>query len=202
MLLQLFQVTSVNSIYMRFKVKILCLLSVFFALAGIEDVQAQAAKLHGEPDEVIKGEDLWPPAGPFLLTRLAGRVAGVTILPGKDLFSPPNIRIRGQAQEPLYLLDGVFTTAWTVNNLSPEDVDRVEILKNIASLSLYGGRASGGVIAVYTKTYPEAEQPFSLGMLDTEIFSPYLTYKQNREKPRDVSLLRRLAETLFAYSSR
>lgn len=187
---------------MVFKVKILCLLSVFFALAGVNITRAQAVKLHGEPDEVIRGEDLWPPAGPFLLTRLAGRVAGVTVLPGKDLFSPPNIRIRGQDREPLYLLDGVFTTSWTVNNLSPEDVDRVEILKNIASLSLYGGRASGGVVAVYTKAYEEDEQPFSLGILDTEIFSPYLTYKQNREKTHDTSLLRRLSEALYAYSSR
>ena len=187
---------------MRFKAKILCSLSLFFALVSGTDAYAQAAKLHGEPDEIISGEELRPPAGPFLLTRLAGRVAGVTILPGKDLFSPPSIRIRGQAHEPLYLLDGVFTTAWAVNNLSPEDVDRVEILKNIASLSLYGGRASGGVIAVYTKIYEETDQPFSLGMMDTEIFSPYLTYKRDREKPRDTSLLRRLAGKLFTCFSK
>lgn len=187
---------------MRFRAKILCSLTIFFALVSYEYAYTQATKLHGEPDEVIRGEDLWPPAGPFLLTRLAGRVAGVTVLPGKDMFAPPIILIRGQRQEPLYLLDGVFTTAWSVNNLHPEDVDRIEILKNIASLSLYGGRASGGVIAVYTKTYEEEEQPFSLGVLDTEIFSPCLTYKWDHKKSANVSMLDFLTEALRVYSLR
>lgn len=91
---------------------------------------------------------------------LTGRVAGVFVA-SKD-GSPggtPNILIRGAqsvnatSTNPLIVIDGLIVEGSTIsiNNINPQDIESIEVLKDAASAAIYGARGSTGVIIVTTK---------------------------------------------------
>lgn len=84
------------------------------------------------------------------ITRLQGKVAGVTILNQHTPGEGSTIRIRGMTTindaNPLYVVDGV-----PGGTFSPNDVETITILKDAAAQSIYGARAANGVILVTTK---------------------------------------------------
>ena len=89
-----------------------------------------------------------------ILTSLQGRVPGVVIQSdGTPGGSGTSIRIRGfstiNANGPLFVIDGVPTTY--AGALNPNDIESIQVLKDAASASIYGSRASNGVIVVTTK---------------------------------------------------
>lgn len=86
---------------------------------------------------------------------LQGKAAGVAVTqntgaPGDGI----NIRIRGVGtinnNDPLYIVDGVPTTTG-INEISPNDIESINILKDASSAAIYGARASNGVVLVTTK---------------------------------------------------
>lgn len=87
---------------------------------------------------------------------LRGRAAGVEIVQnGNDV----RLRIRGSSSisqnvEPLVLVDGMAVSAGNISHalagLIPEDIKQVNVLKDVASTSVYGGRGAGGVILITT----------------------------------------------------
>ena len=86
---------------------------------------------------------------------LQGRVAGVQINDGSPGASP-NITIRGAASldknsQLLVVINGIPSTQKAMNELSPESIKSVDVLKDAAATSIYGSRASNGVILVTTK---------------------------------------------------
>lgn len=103
-------------------------------------------RLHGTPDNVIKMSDM-PGGYTDILSALQGRVAGVQVMGGM----PPRVQIRGSSENPLFLLDGMPVEIEMITSVSPNDVETIEVLKNAGSTAMYGSRASGGVIAIYTK---------------------------------------------------
>ena len=90
-----------------------------------------------------------------LASAISGLTAGLTInqsssAPGDERIS---LRVRGVGTlsldtGPLVLIDGVFGNIQDVN---PNDVENVSILKDAASSSIYGSRAANGVILITTK---------------------------------------------------
>ncbi len=85
--------------------------------------------------------------------QMQGRVAGVTVTQDSRPGQSAKVRIRGfgsfQDNAPLYVVDGVPTT--DINTLNPSDVESLTILKDAGAASIYGSRASNGVIVVTTK---------------------------------------------------
>ncbi len=87
---------------------------------------------------------------------IAGKVAGVNVYtnsgrPGGNT----NIRIRGNnsinsTNRPLYVVDGVIG-AGTINYLTPNDIETMEVLKDASATAIYGARGANGVIIVTTK---------------------------------------------------
>jgi TonB-dependent starch-binding outer membrane protein SusC len=84
------------------------------------------------------------------MTRLQGKVAGVTILNQHTPGEGSTIRIRGMTtindSNPLYVVDGVPDGTY-----SPNDVETITILKDAAAQSIYGARAANGVVLITTK---------------------------------------------------
>jgi len=100
---------------------------------------------------------------------LVGQVAGVRVkqttgLPGQ----PFSIEIRGAGSitagnEPLYVVDGFpiytegsnsnggFSNGSPLDNMNPNDVASIEVLKDAAAAAIYGSRASNGVVIITTK---------------------------------------------------
>ena len=97
------------------------------------------------------------------ISELKGRTAGVDIVSNS---STPGgggqIRIRGnrsmaltQGQsdgldQPLVVLDGI-PFGGSVNDISPDDIISLDILKDASATAIYGSRGSGGVILITTR---------------------------------------------------
>jgi TonB-dependent starch-binding outer membrane protein SusC len=85
---------------------------------------------------------------------LQGQVAGLTVTQSTGAPGDPiSIRIRGEGtignNSPLFIVDGIPTR--DISFLSPEDVESYTTLKDASAASIYGSRASAGVIVVTTK---------------------------------------------------
>lgn len=85
--------------------------------------------------------------------QLQGQASGVTVIGSGQPGESPQIRIRGVntfgANSPLYVVDGVPTT--DIADLNPNDVASLQVLKDAGAASIYGSRASNGVIIITTR---------------------------------------------------
>lgn len=102
----------------------------------------------------IKQEDVRKYATANVGQALQGRMAGVEVTsasgkPGAGV----DIKIRGTAtlgsNKPLYIVDGIPDD---INNVSPNDIESIEVLKDGAAAAIYGSRAANGVVLITTKT--------------------------------------------------
>ena len=93
-----------------------------------------------------------------------------------------NINIRGVStmgnNDPLIVIDGLISSSSTLNNLNPNDIESVSVLKDAGSAAIYGSRSANGVILVTTKRGSKGAKPIvsfsgQVGMQDPHIlFSP------------------------------
>lgn len=87
---------------------------------------------------------------------LEGRATGVSIVNSGAPGSAPVVRIRGLGtpnnNNPLYIIDGAQTLDPNIlNTINPQDIAQINVLKDGAA-SIYGARASNGVIIITTKS--------------------------------------------------
>lgn len=89
---------------------------------------------------------------------LIGRIAGVLVDRGGD--GSPSIRIRGvgafRNSEPLIVVDGfplptTLPLRSVLAGMNPNDVMRIDVLKDASSAAIYGSRASNGVLLITTR---------------------------------------------------
>ena len=105
---------------------------------------------------VIKSDDIAKSQQSNVAQALAGKVAGVQLTnssgqPG----AAPDIRIRGfsslnAGNSPLWIVDGMPYSG-DLNNLNPNDIESMTVLKDAASNALYGARGANGVVMITTK---------------------------------------------------
>lgn len=104
---------------------------------------------------VIKTEDLQNMVASSFAQKLQGRAAGVTMSTSGQAGDAANIRIRGISSfgnnDPLYIIDGVQIIDKGNLNLNPNDIETMQVLKDPSTASIYGSRASNGVIVITTK---------------------------------------------------
>lgn len=87
---------------------------------------------------------------------LQGRAAGVDVVAaGNAPGSGMTVRVRGQrsiqaGNDPLYVVDGIPFDGG-LNQISPNDIQSVEVLKDASSAAIYGSRAANGVVLITTK---------------------------------------------------
>lgn len=102
--------------------------------------------------------------------QLQGRAAGVTVTQDGRPGSPSKVRIRGFASfgnnDPLYVVDGVPTQ--DISTLNPNDIASLSVLKDAGAASIYGSRASNGVIVITTKRGSEGVKVNYSGYLGTQ----------------------------------
>ncbi|HEX8675930.1 MAG TPA: TonB-dependent receptor plug domain-containing protein, partial [Segetibacter sp.] len=88
--------------------------------------------------------------GTTVSSGLAGKLAGVTFrMPEGRPGASANIQIRNMGR-PLYVIDGIQQDESQFNNISPNDIESISVLKD-ASAAIYGVRAANGVVVVTTK---------------------------------------------------
>ncbi len=83
---------------------------------------------------------------------LQGQAAGVTVISSGNPGGGATVNVRGvgsiYSTAPLVLIDGV---QGTLNDISPNDIESIQVLKDAGSASIYGVRGSNGVVVVTTK---------------------------------------------------
>lgn len=89
-------------------------------------------------------------AGSTVSSELAGKIPGVTFrMPDGRPGASANVQIRNMGT-PLYVIDGIQSDETQFNNLAPNDIGSISVLKD-ASAAIYGVRAANGVVVVTTK---------------------------------------------------
>ena len=118
------------------------------------------------PVSVVKAEALSEFPTTDIGQALQGRAAGVTITNGGSPGSQTLVQIRGVNTfgdgTPLYVVDGVFTNS--INSLDLASIEKIDVLKDAASLAVYGSRGTNGVILITTKKGKVGNASFSLNV--------------------------------------
>jgi len=89
------------------------------------------------------------------LAAAQGKVAGLVITQASgDPNAAPTVRLRGTGSlnagsEPLYVIDGVIGAP--IQNVAPEDILSMDVLRDASSAAIYGSRGANGVILINTK---------------------------------------------------
>jgi TonB-dependent SusC/RagA subfamily outer membrane receptor len=102
----------------------------------------------------VKGADFQNLPSGGAQQALQGRAAGVNIIRnGGAPGDAGSIQIRGfgtvNNADPLVVIDGV--PAGSMNDVNPNDIESIEILKDASASAIYGTRAANGVIIITTK---------------------------------------------------
>ena len=104
----------------------------------------------------LASKDLLQIAGNGALNSIQGKVAGLSITntAPADPNSSPNIQLRGVSSRnaglgPLYVINGI--PGGNIDNLNPNDIESIDVLKGGAASAIYGTRGSNGVILITTK---------------------------------------------------
>lgn len=147
----------------------------------------QSARALGNTVTSVDASDIVDKAPVSTVTELLnGRAAGVTIIQTTGMLGGGSrVRIRGAgsfslSNEPLVYVDGVRVnnsqatgpvsqafgsrpiSRW--NDINPEDIESIEIIKGPAAATLYGTEASNGVIQIITKRGTAGAPQFSFSM--------------------------------------
>ena len=117
----------------------------------------------------ISSEELEKTKTVDLAKSMEGKIAGVQVITNSG--QPGNaaeIRIRGigslnASQQPLYVLDGVPYNG-DISSIDPRDIESYTVLKDASAASLYGSRASNGVILITTKKGKSGESKIEFTM--------------------------------------
>lgn len=142
--------------------------SLALLLAGA----ALACAQHGTPatkaspkptsDATVNAQDIHPGPTEPIEKVLQGRVSGVDVSQAPD--GGILVRIRGASSaynsaNPLYIVDGQEVQAGpggSLSGINPYDIESIKVLKDPASLTMYGSRSANGVIVIKTK---KAQRP-------------------------------------------
>lgn len=126
--------------------------------------------------QTLKMDDIKVAGVQTIDNLLEAKVPGMIFMQNSgQVGAAPKIRVRGTStvlgnQEPLWVLDGVVLrdpvnvdpqlannldfvnlVGNAISGINPEDIDRIDILKDASSTALYGAKAANGVIVVTTK---------------------------------------------------
>jgi len=104
---------------------------------------------------------------------LQGKASGVdvTALNGKP-GNTATVKIRGalslnveggvDRSAPLYVVDGMYVNGVDLNQLNPNDIANVSVLKDASSAAIYGSRGANGVVIITTKKGKKGKTRFSI----------------------------------------
>ncbi|WP_338839909.1 TonB-dependent receptor [Flavobacterium ginsenosidimutans] len=103
----------------------------------------------------VKGKELQTMTVGNVTESLQGKVSGVQVVGAGGPGAQPRVLIRGistinLSTDPLYVVDGI-PMGTSINFLSNNEIESMEVLKDASASAIYGSRASNGVILITTK---------------------------------------------------
>jgi len=201
------EVTELN---FDLKETVLALDEVVITGAGV----ATEKKRLGNTVATINVEQLENAPVQTLAEMLQARTPGVNVLPSGGLTGEgARIRIRGSASlsasnEPLVYIDGVRVdnsggfagevyaggggVPSRLDDLNPDAIERIEILKGAAAATLYGTQASNGVIQIFTKQGQFSKPKFTVQIEEStlnypDVFSDNTGFARDDDQAKSMS---------------
>lgn len=142
--------------------------------------------------QTVKVDDIMIPSATSIDQMLEGRITDMMLMTNSgEVGVAPKIRIRGTStlvgnREPLWVVDGIIVQdpvpispqelndpdyinriGNAIAGLNPQDIERLDILKDAAATALYGSKAANGVIVITTKKGRIGEPVISYNMTTT-----------------------------------
>ncbi|MCX6238243.1 MAG: TonB-dependent receptor [Bacteroidia bacterium] len=109
----------------------------------------------------VSDKQLKTSTAPSVVSRMQGQVSGINVTSSNVPGGEATIRIHGigtvNNPNPLYVIDGV--PVGPGNNVNPNDVESISVLKDASSAAIYGSRGANGVILITTKHGRENQEP-------------------------------------------
>jgi TonB-dependent SusC/RagA subfamily outer membrane receptor len=124
---------------------------------------------------------------------MQGKVAGVDIGSSERPGTIPSINIRGvrsltASNTPLFVVDGIPLITGSIDNINPQDIESIDVLKDASATAIYGSRGANGVVIITTKQAKAGKLTLSLNssftldeLVDnTEMFnaSDFITFRR------------------------
>ncbi|MBQ1758161.1 MAG: TonB-dependent receptor plug domain-containing protein, partial [Prevotella sp.] len=93
------------------------------------------------------------------LDNLQGQVAGLSVMTTGGVAGDNATSMQlhgmgslGSSTTPLYVIDGVPSSSYSIQMMNPNDILSISVLKDASSTSIYGARAANGVVFITTKS--------------------------------------------------
>jgi len=106
-------------------------------------------KALGYSVQKVSGETVQKVSTVDVSTALTGKVAGLLVRNPSDFAAVPIVTIRGE--NPLIVIDGVAYANKTLGDISPDDIEDINVLKGATASALYGYRGANGALLITTK---------------------------------------------------
>lgn len=109
----------------------------------------RSEKSLGYAVQKVSGNTLTQAKGVNVATSLTGKVAGLNIQNSTEFAANPTIQLRGSTA--LLVIDGVPYSSLSIDNVAPDDIQEISVLKGATASALYGNRGANGAIMITTK---------------------------------------------------
>ena len=176
----------------------------------------------------VKAEDIMIPGAMTIDQMLEGQIPDLMVMTNSgESGVAPRIRIRGTStlignREPLWVVDGVIVQdpvqispdelndpdyinriGNAISGLNPQDIDRIDVLKDASATALYGTKAANGVIVITTKRGHIGEPEISYrGTVSLKLRPRYSDRNIDLMSAKErLNVSRELAEGHYEYAS-
>ena len=180
-----------------------------------------AKKQIGNTISTVEGLDIAQSGSLDITGGLSGKLAGIQVTQNSgDPAGGISVRLRSAStvngsSDPLYIIDGVIVNNKSTNvlnvtsvvqnrlsDISPQDIDRIEVIKGAAAAAIYGSRASNGVVQIFTKKGKTGEPLITIS--SSVNFNSLRKKRDFNQEPfdwisSDISLLDKEAVTRYDY---
>ena len=124
---------------------------------------------------------------------MQGKIAGVDVSSNERPGTVPNINIRGvrsltASNSPLFVVDNIPLSTGGIENINPNDIESIDVLKDASATAIYGSRGANGVVIITTKQGKSGKVTLNFNhsvtlenlVDDREMFnaSDYITFKR------------------------
>lgn len=109
-------------------------------------------------------------------TSLTGKVAGLNVKNSTEFNEVPSLKLRGE--NPILIIDGIPYGNMILNEIAPDDIESIDVLKGATVSALYGARRTSGAIMGTTKRGSFHEGINVDENSNTMFFSGYLAFPE------------------------
>lgn len=135
-------------------------------------------KALGYAVQKVKGDEFTTAKGIDIASTLTGKIAGLNIQNSTEFNENAKILLRGEA--PIVIIDGIPYGNINLDDIAPDDIESIDVLKGATASALYGSRGATGAIMITTKKGAGSEGLNVNVNSNTMFFTGYLAFPETQ----------------------